>query len=68
MIDIEDFIVERGGNPDKIKESQKRRGASVELVDEIIEMWQDARRGTLRRIRVYSIEKAVLLTPLTSSI
>ncbi|ODV78451.1 Seryl-tRNA synthetase, cytoplasmic [Suhomyces tanzawaensis NRRL Y-17324] len=36
MLDINAFLVEKGGEPDKIKESQKKRGASVELVDEII--------------------------------
>lgn len=45
MLDLEDFIEERGGNPQKIKESQRRRGASVELVDEIIALWQEARTG-----------------------
>ncbi|KAL1883027.1 hypothetical protein VTK73DRAFT_102 [Phialemonium thermophilum] len=43
MLDPEDFITERGGDPEKIKESQRRRGASVELVDEIISLWQAAR-------------------------
>ena len=36
MLDITAFLVERGGNPEKIKESQKKRGDSVEIVDEII--------------------------------
>lgn len=45
MIDVEDFIEARGGNPEKIKESQRRRGESVELVDEIIEMWQVNRKA-----------------------
>ena len=45
MLDPEDFIEERGGNPQKIKDSQKRRGASVELVDEIITRWQETRAG-----------------------
>jgi seryl-tRNA synthetase len=45
MIDPEDFITERGGDPEKIKQSQRVRGASVELVDEVIELWQTARRG-----------------------
>ena len=45
MIDVEDFIEARGGNPEKIKESQRRRGESVELVEEIIEMWQVNRKG-----------------------
>ena len=44
MIDITDFIVERGGNPDKIRESQKRRGAPVEIVDEIIALFEDHRK------------------------
>ncbi|KAI0379967.1 seryl-tRNA synthetase [Hypomontagnella monticulosa] len=44
MLDVQDFIAERGGNPELIRESQRRRYASVEVVDEIIEMWQDHRR------------------------
>ncbi|ENH75186.1 Seryl-tRNA synthetase, cytoplasmic [Fusarium oxysporum f. sp. cubense race 1] len=44
MLDIEDFIEERGGNPEKIRESQRRRHAPVELVDEVIALWQDARK------------------------
>lgn len=36
MLDINAFLVEKGGEPDKIKESQKKRGDSVEIVDEII--------------------------------
>ncbi|KAH8688199.1 hypothetical protein BGZ61DRAFT_353837 [Ilyonectria robusta] len=45
MLDIEDFIEERGGNPEKIRESQRRRNESVELVDEVIALWQDARKA-----------------------
>jgi seryl-tRNA synthetase len=47
MLDINDFIVARGGNPEKIKESQKRRGAPVETVDKVIELFEEARRGNL---------------------
>lgn len=36
MLDINAFLADKGGYPDKIKESQRKRGASVELVDEII--------------------------------
>lgn len=36
MLDITQFIEEKGGNPDLIRKSQKARGANVELVDEII--------------------------------
>lgn len=45
MLDINDFITERGGNPEKIKESQRRRGEPVEAVDEVISMWEQARAG-----------------------
>jgi seryl-tRNA synthetase len=45
MLDITDFITERGGNPEKIKESQRRRHASEALVDEVIEMYQEHRRS-----------------------
>jgi len=35
-IDINWLRVDRGGDPEKVRESQRRRYASVELVDEII--------------------------------
>lgn len=37
-IDLNDLRVARGGNPDVIRESEKRRFGRPELVDEIIEM------------------------------
>jgi seryl-tRNA synthetase len=45
MLDVNDFIAERGGNPEKIRESQRRRFANVEIVDEIIALWDDHRRS-----------------------
>ncbi|KAI1377347.1 seryl-tRNA synthetase [Hypoxylon crocopeplum] len=44
MLDVQDFILERGGNPEVIRESQRRRYAKVEVVDEVIEMYEDHRR------------------------
>ncbi|KAK4229869.1 serine--tRNA ligase, cytoplasmic [Podospora fimiseda] len=44
MLDINDFIAERGGDPEKIRESQKRRHAPVEVVDEVIAMFEDHRK------------------------
>jgi seryl-tRNA synthetase len=35
-LDINLFRTDRGGDPEKVRESQRRRFASVELVDEII--------------------------------
>ncbi|KAF7343457.1 Serine-tRNA ligase [Mycena venus] len=37
--DILDFIDSKGGNSDAIRESQRKRGHSVELVDEVIQMY-----------------------------
>ncbi|KAF4634658.1 hypothetical protein G7Y89_g3447 [Cudoniella acicularis] len=44
MLDIFDFIVEKGGNPQKIKESQRRRYAPEEAVDEVIALYEDHRK------------------------
>ncbi|OQE32254.1 hypothetical protein PENSTE_c001G03755 [Penicillium steckii] len=44
MLDLNDFITERGGDPNKIKESQRRRGAPEEVVDEVIALYEEARR------------------------
>ncbi|KMU82950.1 seryl-tRNA synthetase [Coccidioides immitis H538.4] len=44
MLDIADLIADRGGDPKKVKESQRRRFASEELVDEVISLYEDARR------------------------
>ncbi|EDK43961.1 seryl-tRNA synthetase [Lodderomyces elongisporus NRRL YB-4239] len=41
MLDVNAFIVEKGGDPEKIKISQKKRGASVELVDEIVKDYKE---------------------------
>jgi seryl-tRNA synthetase len=45
MLDVLDFIVERGGNPEKVRESQRKRYAPETVVDEVIELWQDARKS-----------------------
>ena len=38
-LDVLAFISEKGGDPDAIKESQRKRGHAVELVDEIITLY-----------------------------
>ncbi|KAF7965344.1 hypothetical protein HWV62_44780 [Athelia sp. TMB] len=40
-LDILQFIDSKGGNAEEIKESQQKRGESVELVDEVIQMYAD---------------------------
>ncbi|PHH64871.1 hypothetical protein CDD81_3728 [Ophiocordyceps australis] len=44
MLDVVDFVKERGGDPEKIRESQRRRNASVEVVDEVIALFEDHRK------------------------
>ena len=41
MLDIIQFIEEKGGNPEQIRKSQAARGDSVELVDEIINGYKE---------------------------
>ncbi|ANZ76632.1 BA75_04013T0 [Komagataella pastoris] len=41
MLDIVQFIEERGGDPEAIRKSQKARGDSVEIVDEIISEYKE---------------------------
>lgn len=47
MLDLNDFIAERGGDVNKIKESQRKRFAPEEAVDEVIALYEEARKGTL---------------------
>ncbi|XP_059438843.1 serine--tRNA ligase [Corylus avellana] len=44
MLDINLFRVEKGGNPDLIRESQRRRFANVEIVDEVIKLDKEWRQ------------------------
>lgn len=49
MLEALDFIAERGGDPNKVRESQRLRHAPEAAVDEVIELWQDARKGEYHR-------------------
>lgn len=40
-LDILQFIDNKGGNAEEIKESQRKRGHPVELVDEVVQMYAD---------------------------
>ncbi|KAI9513447.1 serine-tRNA ligase [Russula earlei] len=40
-LDITSFIDNKGGNSEEIRESQRKRGHSVEVIDEVIRMYQD---------------------------
>ncbi|KAL2133547.1 hypothetical protein VTI74DRAFT_2159 [Chaetomium olivicolor] len=63
MLDVNDFIVERGGNPELIRESQRKRHAPVEAVDEVIAMFEDHRRtayaATQLNARINEVQKQI---------
>ena len=40
-LDVLDFIESKGGNAEQIRESQRKRGLPVEIVDEVIQMYAD---------------------------
>ncbi|KAF9238999.1 serine-tRNA ligase [Melanogaster broomeanus] len=40
-LDVTTFIDSKGGNAEEIRESQRKRGESVELVDQVIEMYAE---------------------------
>ncbi|KAL3425625.1 seryl-tRNA synthetase [Phlyctema vagabunda] len=44
MLDVFDFIADKGGDPTKIKESQRKRSAPEEAVDEVIALYEDHRK------------------------
>ena len=45
MLDVFDLLADKGGSPEKVRESQRKRYASVELVDEVIALYEDARKS-----------------------
>ena len=64
MLDITDFVTDRGGNPNKIKESQRKRFAPESAVDEVIALYEEARRGIIGPGKE---EEQSMLTLLSSS-
>ena len=58
MLDIVLFRKDQGGNPDLVRESQRRRYADVGLVDKVIEYdseWRTSERGGKSCHRVASV-------------
>ncbi|PWW78614.1 serine-tRNA ligase [Tuber magnatum] len=43
MLDVLSFIEARGGNPEVIREAQRRRYAPIEAVDEVIALYEEGR-------------------------
>lgn len=55
MLDIVDFVKEKGGEPEKIRESQNRRFAKEEVVDDVIALYEDHRRSEYMVKRFYTL-------------
>ena len=45
VLDIDEFRPEKGGNPQKIRDNQKKRFCNVEMVDKIINKDESWRKG-----------------------
>ena len=45
VLDIDEFRPEKGGNPDKIRENQRKRFCDVSMVDKIVEADEKWRKG-----------------------
>ena len=51
MIDLVLLQTEKGGDPQAVRESQRKRNASVELVDEVLKMYKEwTQGGSARRL------------------
>lgn len=63
MLDVTDFLTERGGDPKQVRESQRRRYADEKIVDEVIELWQDAYKTRYRadqtRAEIGKVQKQI---------
>lgn len=59
MLDINLFREEKGNNPEIIRDSQRKRFASVDLVDEIIELDKEWRQ---RMYRITIIESFLFVS------
>lgn len=54
-----DFIKERGGDPEKIRDSQRKRNAPLEIVDEIIADFEDHRKTQYAATQIGSSINAI---------
>jgi seryl-tRNA synthetase len=48
-LDVHMFIKDKGGDPESIKDSQKKRYLSVEVVDQVIALYEE----WVRRARLF---------------
>ena len=46
MLDVLDFQEDKGGNLEKIRESQRRRHAPESIVDDVVALFEDHKKST----------------------
>ena len=57
MLDVFDFIPDKGGDPNRIRESQRRRHAPESVVEEIQKLYEDAKTSeTPQGIQQYALK------------
>lgn len=62
MLDVSDFIVEKGGDPNKIRESQRRRHAPEDAVDQVIALYEDHRQSKSSNVYNYNLQHSLTST------
>lgn len=45
MLDVTDFVLEKGGNSSRIRESQRRRHAPEAIVDDVLALYEDHKKS-----------------------
>ena len=61
VLDIELFRVDKGGNPDKIRENQRKRFKDVSYVDKVIEADTKWRKCELPVSMIYCIQLMLII-------
>ncbi len=61
MLDVQDFITDREGDPKKIRENQQRRYAPEGVVDEVIALFEDHRKSESLKLRHSKLALTILL-------
>ena len=60
VLDIDQFRTEKGGNPDKIRENQRKRYCDVSMVDKIVDADEKWRKG---EALIMNFDNFYLITP-----
>ena len=56
VLDIDKFRQEKGGNPELVKENQRKRFSDEGMVDRIVEADEKWRKGMLHHVQLHYIK------------